>query len=262
MALDAGAPGLDEPALGDSAWFDAESDQPPPVGAVADHRAGDDHVAGVPRRLGGKTKWAVLGALGLASLLAVVAGLRTLQARQQAAADQARSRTTIAWPADRSSPVAPQPPEPGRTQAPAAGSASPEAIAPEDLSAAPEASEAPPAAQTPHRAAAAIDLGGLPRAPEVEPSPIVGSTWPAPETATSTLVREANHALALGATDRAMDLARQAVQANPGDADGWLTLGAAFQATGNLIAAQEAYRHCVDQARTANVSDCRALAGR
>jgi cytochrome c-type biogenesis protein CcmH/NrfG len=59
-----------------------------------------------------------------------------------------------------------------------------------------------------------------------------------------------------------MDLARQAVQANPGDADGWLTLGAAFQATGNLIAAQEAYRRCVEQARTANVSDCRALAGR
>ena len=258
MGSDAGAPGLDEPALGDSAWFDAESEQPPPVGAVTHHRAADDHVAGVPRRLSGKTKWVVLGALGLASLLAVVAGLRTLQARQQAAADQARSRTTIAWPADPSRPAAPLPPEPSGSQAPAAGSAAPAAIAPEDWSAAPQAPEAPPAAEMPHRAAAAINLGGTPRAAEVEPSRV--DTSPAP--ATATLVREANHALALGATERAMDLARQAVQANPGDADGWLTLGAAFQATGNLIAAQEAYRRCVEQARTANVSDCRALAGR
>jgi DNA-binding response OmpR family regulator len=263
MASDAGAPGLDEPALGDSAWFDAESEQPPPVAAVAyprDPRAPDEHVAGVPRRLSGKTKWAVLGALGLASLLAVVAGLRTLQARQQAAADQARSRTTIAWPADPARPVASQPPEPSGSQAPAAASASPAALAPEDLSVAPEASEAPPAAETPHRAAAPINPGGMPRAAEVQPSPV--DTSPAPVTASATLVRDANHALALGATERAMDLARQAVRANPEDADGWLTLGAAFQATGNLIAAQEAYRHCVEQARTANVSDCRALAGR
>jgi len=71
----------------------------------------------------------------------------------------------------------------------------------------------------------------------------------------------ANHALRTGAKDRAVELARQAVQANPDDADGWLMLGAAYQASGDRSAAREAYRSCVAQAHTANVNDCRVLAG-
>jgi Flp pilus assembly protein TadD len=60
---------------------------------------------------------------------------------------------------------------------------------------------------------------------------------------------------------RAVDLARQAVNASPGNADAWLTLGAAYQATGDAASAREAYRRCVEKAHTANVSDCRVLAG-
>jgi Flp pilus assembly protein TadD len=72
---------------------------------------------------------------------------------------------------------------------------------------------------------------------------------------------QANRALANGATGRAMDLARQAVSANPGDANAWLILGAASQASGNAVAAREAYQNCITQARGPNVNDCRALAG-
>jgi hypothetical protein len=38
-------------------------------------------------------------------------------------------------------------------------------------------------------------------------------------------------------------------------------LGAAYQASGNASAARDAYRRCVVQAHTVNVSDCRVLAG-
>jgi Flp pilus assembly protein TadD len=72
---------------------------------------------------------------------------------------------------------------------------------------------------------------------------------------------QASHALSRGATAHAVQLARQAVSANPGNADAWLTLGAAFQASGNPAAARDAYQGCVLQARTANVSECRMLAG-
>jgi cytochrome c-type biogenesis protein CcmH/NrfG len=71
----------------------------------------------------------------------------------------------------------------------------------------------------------------------------------------------ANRALRTGDKGKALELARQAVQANPGDADGWLMLGAAYQASGNSSAARDAYRTCVAQAHTVNVSDCRVLAG-
>jgi Flp pilus assembly protein TadD len=60
---------------------------------------------------------------------------------------------------------------------------------------------------------------------------------------------------------RAVELARQAVNASPSNADAWLTLGAAYQATGDAASAREAYRSCVERAKTANVGECRVLAG-
>ena len=82
-----------------------------------------------------------------------------------------------------------------------------------------------------------------------------------PEPAGGTLIAQASHALADGETPRALALAHQAVLANPSDADAWLILGAACQAAGNVPAARDAYRSCVSSARTANVSECRLLAG-
>jgi DNA-binding response OmpR family regulator len=82
-----------------------------------------------------------------------------------------------------------------------------------------------------------------------------------PDPAGGSLIAQASRALAEGETPKALALAHQAVLANPSDADAWLILGAACQAAGNQAAARDAYRSCVSSARTANVSECRLLAG-
>jgi Flp pilus assembly protein TadD len=63
-----------------------------------------------------------------------------------------------------------------------------------------------------------------------------------------------------GQTTRAIDIARRATASDPFDAEAWLTLGAAYDASGNRAAAKAAYQSCVDRARSGRVSDCRALA--
>jgi DNA-binding response OmpR family regulator len=97
-----------------------------------------------------------------------------------------------------------------------------------------------------------------PVVPRAAPSPVAD---PRPGPAGGSLIAQANHALAEGQTPLALALAHQAVLANPSDADAWLILGAACQAAGNQPAARDAYRSCVSSARTANVSECRLLAG-
>jgi Flp pilus assembly protein TadD len=77
---------------------------------------------------------------------------------------------------------------------------------------------------------------------------------------TRSLVAQASRALAAGATARAVELARQATAAAPADANAWLTLGAAYSASGNASAARDAYRSCIVHARTPNVSECRMMA--
>jgi tetratricopeptide (TPR) repeat protein len=81
-----------------------------------------------------------------------------------------------------------------------------------------------------------------------------------PDAPGASIVSQANHALRRGATERALTLARQAVAANPADADAWLTLGAALQSSGNSAGAREAYNNCLTRAHTANISECRLLA--
>jgi DNA-binding response OmpR family regulator len=76
------------------------------------------------------------------------------------------------------------------------------------------------------------------------------------------LVMQASRDLANGLTAHAVELARRATAANPADANAWLTLGAAYAASGNASAARDAYRSCVALARTANVSECRMLSPR
>jgi Flp pilus assembly protein TadD len=78
----------------------------------------------------------------------------------------------------------------------------------------------------------------------------------------SGLVAQASHALQTGATEQALAFARQAVVENPADPQAWLTLGAAYQASGNPAGAKEAYRSCIAHARGADVSHCRVLARR
>ena len=76
------------------------------------------------------------------------------------------------------------------------------------------------------------------------------------------LITQAGRAMQKGDTAKAVSLARQAVAENPAYADAWLTLGAAYQASGNTGAARDAYRNCVKQAHFGSVTECYSLAGK
>jgi Flp pilus assembly protein TadD len=82
------------------------------------------------------------------------------------------------------------------------------------------------------------------------------------ESGQSAAVLEAERALARGATSHAVELAQKAVAENPADADAWLTLGAAREASGDANSARLAYRSCVAQAHTVGLNHCRILAER
>jgi hypothetical protein len=61
---------------------------------------------------------------------------------------------------------------------------------------------------------------------------------------------------------RAAQLAFLATQQDPGNADAWLTLGAAYEAMGKKQQAIEQYRNCARRASThPRVSECKQLAG-
>jgi Flp pilus assembly protein TadD len=80
-----------------------------------------------------------------------------------------------------------------------------------------------------------------------------------PASTGGSLVAQAHRAMIHGDVAKAQELARQAVASNPANADTWLTLGAANQAAGDANGAREAYRSCIAQAHSANVSECRVL---
>jgi len=80
--------------------------------------------------------------------------------------------------------------------------------------------------------------------------------------ARSPLVRDAERALLRGETDKALALAQKAVDANPVDADAWLTVAAAKKASGDMAGARAAYQQCIAKASTAGVMNCRVLAAR
>jgi hypothetical protein len=220
-------------------------------------------VAGLPRKVSASAKRVVGIIVAVAAIFVIVVGLRSLRARQQRMADEARARSTqpvaTAHKTD-DVPPPPEPPSPAESQAPPPA----ETIA----TAPPSPGEAPAAA--PVAAAAAAPAPPGPAAP-ARPGVALADPVPAPpaqekpldvrpEPAGSSLVAQANRALARGSTARAVDLARRAVAANPGDADAWLTLGAAYQASGNPAGARDAYRSCIVQAHSANVGECRVLA--
>ena len=57
----------------------------------------------------------------------------------------------------------------------------------------------------------------------------------------------------------AIDLARQATAGDPTNTVAWLTLGAAYEASGRSALARTAYRNCAAQGRGDRVAECRAL---
>jgi DNA-binding response OmpR family regulator len=228
-----------------------------PVETGVEH---DDAIAGVPRRIKPRARAIVMTAVVVAAAIAVLAGIRGIQARQESVAEREREHALGTAAAAAEGTVRPSVPTiPVAPSAPATESA-PSVTAPEPLSStAGPGVEAPSTVLALPAPPAEIEApGALPssRALEAEKPLDVG-----PERPGGSLVMRANRALRTGAKDRALEFARQAVQANPADADGWLMLGAAYQASGDKAAARDAYRNCVAQAHTVNVSDCRVLAG-
>jgi DNA-binding response OmpR family regulator len=254
-------------------------------------------VAGLPRRVSPQAKRIVGVSVALAAILAVVGGMQWLRARQERQIEEINARAAAA-PSGRSAKTDDVPPPPPATVAASASaepapepvasaSASPAASASaapaESASAAPALAEmatapvvvtppapapvaptaatatqpAPTTAPRPTAAAPAIAAAPATAAAPARETPV--DTAPAP--GGGSLVSQASKAMAKGDMARAVSLARQAVSNNPGDADAWLTLGAALQASGQGGAAHEAYRSCATQAHSANVGECRVLSG-
>lgn len=239
----------------------------------------------IPRSIGAGGKWSVVGAVvGLATLICVVAGVYALQSSARGPLDQPNAGASAA--PMRAAPTGVDPTgaaptgtgaargggaatlsslgawvrSPGATASPAGterGPGAPAAVASPYGASAPGAAASTTSDRPP---ASAESRRGAPPAPPSGPASDQAAN-PPPSEAIESLVSEAQRALSVGATDRAMALARQAVRQAPQDADAWLTLGAAYQAIGDSVGAREAYRSCVAQAHTANVSDCRVLGG-
>jgi DNA-binding response OmpR family regulator len=227
----------------------------------------DVSIPGLSRFKGGARVAVVVAALAaMVALAGLVIGLR---GRQRQAEEQRARTGAVLGEAPRSAEPPSLPPATPPAE-PAMPSAAPAPVGPNVLAAQPAAGGGPVADRLPSAPVAPVESPS-PAAPglgQATPSPVppVANTGETPldlprSAAGGSLLGEANRALATGATGRAMDLARQAVSANPGDPNAWLILGAASQASGNASAARDAYRNCVAQARGPNVNDCRALAG-
>ncbi len=259
-----------------------------PAPRASDSSLDDERAAGVPRALPPAVKRVVYGAVFVAAVLAVLAAMQVSRARQQREADQVNARHA----AETVNPTRAGQPTPGPTpSAPetAGSGAGLTASAPAGVSVESSTSSAPTPATTtsssppvtsPPAAAATAQVQGLPAPATAAASPLesrsVAATPRSAPPQESPLpaqggadtgggggspLLQANRALREGNLARAVELGRQAVNATPGNADAWLTLGAAYQATGDNASARDAYRRCVERARTANVSECRVLAG-
>ncbi|HEY3817364.1 MAG TPA: response regulator [Polyangiaceae bacterium] len=249
----------------------------------------DERIAGLPRKVSPQAKRIVIIVVALAVILSVVGGLQALRARQDReieamnARDLARTEKTAevvpppavtanatetasAATAAASAPVASASSEPAASAsaAPVETAAAPASAPTETAPVAATAAVAPPATAIPVATAAP-----QPAPTHVAAAQPVPAAAPAHETPVDTglvpgggsPLSQASKALAKGETARAVTLARQAVSGNPSNADAWLTLGAALQASGNGGAARDAYKSCVAQAHSANVNECRMLAG-
>jgi DNA-binding response OmpR family regulator len=221
----------------------------------------------------GRTTKVALGAVAaLAVILLVVGGLRGLPTQHPLENESPRITPSATPKAEVVE--APTPSLAASVSAdPARGAPLPSAAAAPVLTVAespPIAAPASPPPPAPTRALPAAvspsvttpSAGALPSAGPRVPvprgeAPIVGIPQ---QSETRSLVAQASRALAAGATARAVELARQATAAAPADANAWLTLGAAYSASGNASAARDAYRSCIVHARTPNVSECRMMA--
>jgi DNA-binding response OmpR family regulator len=225
-----------------------EEYEPPPRQATTAPLETADGIPGV-LRMSASTRALVVGAIALAVGIGIFGGLFAMRSRQQRLADAARARTPTISQRDTPEAAEPLPPPASQPVAPATESIAVPVPA--------------NAASTPRPT---FDVAPHSAGPPPPATPVRITTGEEPIDARrptgGSLTMQASTALSVGAVGHALQLARQAVAANPRDANAWLTLGAACQASGNASGAREAYRSCIAQAHGPNVSDCRALAGR
>ena len=93
------------------------------------------------------------------------------------------------------------------------------------------------------------------------PPPAAAQAQPprTPAAATGNPTRDAQRALESGDTAKAIEYARQATASDASNTEAWLTLGAAYEASGRPALARTAYRSCAAQGRGDRVAECRAL---
>jgi len=240
--------------------------RPRSAGSALDY---DDRAHGVPRARGPAMILVATIALALSAILAL-AGFRQLRARQQRDAEERAAHEAAAATTGESSVELTPFAHPERTAPSAAApvpSAQEAAANPRAAESATSAPATAPAARPPSIAPAAAppQPPPPPRHVRAEPPPSRAPKGEAPlevaaPSAGGSLIALANHDLANGAIAHAVQVARQATAENPADANAWLTLGAAYAASGNAAAAHEAYRNCAANARGPNVSECRTLA--
>jgi DNA-binding response OmpR family regulator len=82
------------------------------------------------------------------------------------------------------------------------------------------------------------------------------------EEVSKSLVNKAQRALERGKVEDAIEMATKYTGAYPGDAFGWLVLGAAYEQAGKRAEARDVYRLCSQKAKGAYVGECTALGGR
>lgn len=233
----------------------AAADAPAPAKA-SDDWDDDEPIAGVTRRSGRSVvvrlvlAIAVFGALGVAARHYVRGSHDTgkelsIQPTATAAVVPTASGTPSVLPSSPSG-IAP-----GTATAPAPSVSAPELSVPHDA--------ASPAVSGRLLPAPAATVGGplrLPDAPPVPPAPS-----PSAAASGANNIESAQAALESKNTFKAVDLAQRAVRNNPKNPEAWLTLGAAFEASGRPGQAKQAYKSCTQQADGPRVSECRALAG-
>ncbi len=181
----------------------------------------------------------VAGAVTVAGVIGLAAIIRVTMARDASAADTPRPTSAIAasLPA-----VAPE-------SAPASNAADPVLPQPDPVVAAePPAAPVPPA----DPADQAVAADPPPPAPAAEVAP--------PGTqAAGDAKKEALRALDRGRLAEAVEAGEQSVALDPGDADAWLVLGAAYQKQGHYVEARRCFTTCAAQAQRGPRGECRAL---
>jgi cytochrome c-type biogenesis protein CcmH/NrfG len=243
------------PTIPPSGAFEAQERELARIRAreMADEAA-DAVAAGVPARRGRALVWL---AVAIIALVVGLVWLRWKSARDARIAEETnvRAMPSVTAPPPPSVP----PPSPIASQPAVVPSASSSATAP---SASSPSTSAPPTTAANPQATAMPPTTAFPPSTATATATAPASTWTTAPSADprATLVQQAQRALERNQIALAIELARRATALQPGNAEAWWILGAAYDAAGQHGAALIAYRQCAGLGGPI-ASECRALIG-